>query len=142
GTSASEILTGSIQADNIDGLEGDDTIIGGLGNDVLTGGNGKDVFVFDTTPGQGNSDTITDFNPADDTIQLSSGIFSALAIGALDINAFVTGSSANNASDRIIYNTSTGELFYDADGTGATEALLIATLIGTPTLDAASFVVV
>jgi len=40
---------------------------GGAGNDILTGGAGSDVFVFGANDG---SDTITDFNPAEDKLQL------------------------------------------------------------------------
>jgi Ca2+-binding RTX toxin-like protein len=42
--------------------------------------------------------------------------------------------SAHDASDRLIYNTSTGDLYYDADGTGAKAAILVAHLTGNPVL--------
>ena len=42
--------------------------------------------------------------------------------------------SGRDATDRIIYNTTTGQLFYDGDGNGAGAAQLIATLQGAPTL--------
>ncbi|MBI1731236.1 MAG: hypothetical protein HYR49_00515, partial [Gammaproteobacteria bacterium] len=44
--------------------------------------------------------------------------------------------------DRIIYHTTTGELFYDRDGSGTKAAVLFATLEGAPTLDADDFFVV
>ena len=36
--------------------------------------------------------------------------------------------AAHDATDRVIYNTSTGQLWYDADGSGAAAALPVATL--------------
>jgi serralysin len=49
---------------------------------------------------------------------------------------------AGNADDRIIYETDTGKLFYDADGSGAGAAVQFAVLTGNPTITNADFVVV
>jgi Ca2+-binding RTX toxin-like protein len=47
------------------------------------------------------------------------------------------------ASDHyVVYNTSTGALFYDADGSGSGAAMQFATLTGNPTLTNQDFVVV
>ena len=56
---------------------------------------------------------------ADDTIQLENAIFTALtATGTLASAAFRANTTglAGDSSDRIIYETDTGKLFYDADG--------------------------
>jgi Ca2+-binding RTX toxin-like protein len=111
---------------------GDDTLSGGLGNDILTGGGGADTFVFDSLlNARTNVDTITDFSHADDTIQLLKSIMTGLgALGELNANDFKLSGEALDLSDRIIYNKTTGGLFYDADGSGSTSAVQVA-LIGT-----------
>ncbi len=143
-----ENLTGSAYADRFTGNSGANTLAGGLGNDTLGGGTGADVFVFNTAPnGSTNRDTITDFASASDKIQLENAIFTALG----GTGAFVTGDArfyagvaAHDASDRIVYNQSTGALLYDADGNGAGTAVQIA-LLGTtthPALAATDLVVI
>ena len=73
----------------------------------------------------------------------SSAIFTAAGpLGALNANAFVTGAAAADASDRIIYNNLTGQLFYDADGNGAGAAVLFANLSPGLTLTASDFQVI
>jgi Ca2+-binding RTX toxin-like protein len=78
-------------------------------------------------------------------LRLDDDIFSALATvagGALDAaesRASATG-IATAAADRILYDTSTGELYYDADGAAA--AILFATLTGAPEITAADFLLV
>jgi Ca2+-binding RTX toxin-like protein len=42
------------------------------------------------------------------------------------VTSFAT--SAHAASDRLIYNTGTGGLYYDADGTGGVDSVQIATI--------------
>ena len=63
-----DLLVGGEGDDTIDGGAGDDFIIGGDGDDTLTGGAGADLFMFGS--GHGN-DTITDFDTANDRIDLS-----------------------------------------------------------------------
>lgn len=121
------VLSGGVGSDNLYGLSGNDVLIGGAGNDRLEGGLGADTFVFNAPVGAGNIDTINDFNVADDVIHLSRATFNVGA-GTLAAGAFVIGSAAADTDDRIIYNSTTGALLYDADGNGAGAAVQIATL--------------
>ncbi|MFI0849759.1 hypothetical protein [Mesorhizobium sp. IMUNJ 23232] len=51
--------------------------------------------------------------------------------------------SAGDASDRILYNSDTGNLCYDRDGSGsAYAAIKFASLTGSPTITAADFVAI
>ena len=129
GNSAANGLNGGGGGDILNGLGGADTLNGGTGGDNLTGGAGADNFVFDTTPGGGNVDNITDFTVVDDTIQLDRTIFSGItANGTLAASAFQAGTAAVDASDRIIYDSATGNIFYDADGVGGVAQVLFATV--------------
>ena len=98
----------------------------------MTGGLGNDLFVFSSTLNAStNVDEITDFNVANDTIELNSSIFTALTqTGTLDVAAFVAnaGGTAANASQHIILDTTTGDLYYDADGNGSGAAVKFAHL--------------
>ena len=141
GGSLGDRLTGLGGADVLNGFGGDDILSGGAGRDILTGGPGHDTFVFDTRLARTNKahkmaglDRIADFTVADDTIQLSKAVFNKvgkggiLKTGMLAKGAFYLGSSAHDASDRVIYDRKSGALYYDKDGTGSHEAIQIATL--------------
>ncbi|WP_152047658.1 calcium-binding protein [Aureimonas psammosilenae] len=131
GNAADNRLDGNSGNNELHGGAGADILQGGLGNDRLWGDAGQDTFVFSTKPGTGNVDTIVDFSVADDTIQLARSAFNAFkGTGALQADAFYAGNTnaAHDASDRVIYNAKTGDLFYDADGTGAGKAVQFAHL--------------
>jgi Ca2+-binding RTX toxin-like protein len=68
GDDGSDIVRGNSGNDIIDGGGGSDIISGNEGNDLLTGGSGHDTFQFASGDGH---DTITDFDAARDTIELS-----------------------------------------------------------------------
>ncbi len=128
GNNLANTLIGNGAANTISGNDGDDIIDGGLGKDMLTGGNGRDSFVFSSALGTANVDQIKDFKVVDDAILLDQMIFSALAAGQLSQENIVKGTQALDATDQIIYNSSAGQLLYDADGAGDIDAVLFATI--------------
>jgi len=77
-----------------------------------------------------NKDVITDFSLTDDVIELDNSIMTAIGLttGTLASSKFFVGTAAHDANDSIIYNQSTGALYYDMDGTGASAAVQIATI--------------
>ena len=145
GNALANTLTGNSGINNLSGGNGNDLLFGGLGNDNLTGGLGNDTFIFNTKLNStSNRDTITDFTNNNDTIQLSKSVMSALGVlGTLSANDFKLSTQTLDSSDRIIYNQTSGTLFYDADGSGRSSALQIAILDSRPTdIDYTDFVVV
>jgi len=148
GNNGVNILIGNGGADTLNGFAGNDRLYGGLGNDRLTGGAGQDSFVFDTAinvAGTPNIDTVVDFNVADDVIWLENAIFTKLsATGALPSGAFAANATglATQADDRIIYETDTGKLFYDTNGSAAGGAFQFAVLSSMPALTADDFLVI
>mgnify|MGYP001189145845 CR=1 FL=1 len=120
-----------------------DTLTGGSGLDTLIGGFGGDFFVFNSAPAATNVDTIADFNVVNDIIRLENSVFTTIgAAGNLAAAAFRVGASAGDATDRIIYNAATGQLFYDSDGIGGVAQIQFATLTAGLALTAADFKVI
>lgn len=141
GEDGNDTLFGFGGNDLLAGGAGNDYLIGGAGNDNLTGGSGLDFFSFNLPTGNG-IDRITDFNPADDTIGIEAAGFGAgLVAGTLLQTQFVLGTGAKNPSDRFIYNQFTGALFFDPDGTGASDQVQIAEITTKPVISFADIVV-
>ena len=136
---AGQTLTGTSSADNLTGSAGNDKIYGKAGNDVLTGGAGADTFVFDTALGSSNVDTIKDFTPGVDKIELSSKVFTALWVQELGTDVFRVGTKALDHNDHIIYDQATGTLSYDADGSGSIAAVQFAKVAAGLALSASDF---
>jgi Ca2+-binding RTX toxin-like protein len=120
-------LTGNAFGQMLIGNAGDNVLNGKGGVDTLRGNTGSDTFVFDTAVGASNVDTVADFNVAADTIALGHSVF-GLAAGALGQTAFHTGTAAADASDRVIYDSASGNLYFDADGNASGVAVLFARL--------------
>ena len=145
GGTAGDVLRGDSFANYFYGHLGNDLLSGGGGNDTLAGAQGADTFRFNTALNAAtNVDHITDF-ATEDTIHLDDAVFTTLTAGALAADAFHSAAgatSAADASDRIVYNTTTGALYYDADGVGGVAAVQFADLDNNAALTSADFFVV
>jgi Ca2+-binding RTX toxin-like protein len=140
GNGSANVLSGRGANDTIKGGAGADDLHGGLGNDRLTGGSGLDDFYFDTALSSSNLDKILDFVAAEDAIKLDMSVFSAIAAGKLAAGAFRLGTAAADANDRIIYDSATGKIYYDADGSGGGAKVLFAQVTAWTTLTNADFI--
>jgi Ca2+-binding RTX toxin-like protein len=137
GTSIGNRMTGNGGANYLDGRGGNDTLAGGAGTDTLVGGAGNDTFVF----AQLGADRISDFASGGDRIAFEDSVFSGVAsAGSFRSGAGI--SSGQDADDRVIYNSSTGQLYYDADGAGGAAGQLVATLANAPGLAASDIAVI
>jgi Ca2+-binding RTX toxin-like protein len=144
GNGLNNAIIGNPGPNKISGGLGSDTLNGGDFHDRLTGGGGADSFVFTSAAVAANSDTIADFHHVDDTIRLQNAVMTSLhTTGTLAAANFFNGAQAHDANDYIIYNPSTGGLYYDSDGTGAHAQVLLATISNRPAdLAAADFLVI
>jgi Ca2+-binding RTX toxin-like protein len=125
--SAAVSATGNGLANALTGNNAANKLYGAAGNDSLRGNGGADGFHFDSALNAStNVDRILDFSVADDTIFLDRAIFKGIAAGALSSAAFVNGSAATDAADRILYDKASGNIFYDSDGSGGAAAVLFA----------------
>ncbi|MCE2871980.1 MAG: FG-GAP-like repeat-containing protein [Oxalobacteraceae bacterium] len=113
GSRQDDSLNGNSLANSIKGNAGNDTMDGGLGKDSLVGGDGADIFVFSTKPATTNVDTISDYQVGVDKIKLSSKVFAKLK-SATDYLTF--GTSSDSPTNYLVYDTTSGKLSYDADG--------------------------
>lgn len=146
GSQAANQLRGEGGADTLDGAGGADVLVGGRGADMLTGGLGNDTFAFQNLDQIG--DVITDFSAAtgnDDRFQITAaGFGGGLVAGALAAAQFRSRADnvAQDADDRFIFRTTDHTLWFDADGTGAGAAVMVADLQAGAALTAADFLLV
>jgi hypothetical protein len=131
--------------DMLDGGSGKDSLYGGLGKDKLIGGVAADKFVFSVKAGAANADKIFDFGDGSDRIVLDHESFKGLKTGALSDAKFYAApgaTAAHDKSDRVVYDETTGRLYFDDDGPGGHVALLVATLASHASLSADDFIIV
>jgi Ca2+-binding RTX toxin-like protein len=132
GGAGDDKITGGGNADRLAGGSGNDTLSGSGGADRLLGGDGEDSFVFSSAPA---ADEILDFTSSEDHIVLDRSVFTAFVAAGTVIAASVQvaasgaiTATSGDGDDFLKYATDTGELYYDANGSGAGGLLLIATV--------------
>ena len=138
GNDLSNRLMGNVQDNELVGFGGDDVLAGGAGNDVLIGGSGADWFLVDAL-GHGVDRWLDiDVSQGDKIgVKLTEAMRSSLRGGLVDgsgnLAAGVVQSGAGmriaqEADDRWLYDSDSGQLRWDADGSGGTAAELVAVL--------------
>ena len=142
---ASQAIEAGFGFDVVSAGGGNDTIRGGGGRDTLEGGTGADRFVFDAyLSAATNIDTIVDFTPAEDQIVLDRAIFTTLNPGSrLQASSLRAGPgvvAATAPGERLLYDSSSGTLAFDRDGSGTVDAPVpFAILANRPVLTSDAF---
>lgn len=145
GDSTNNHMRGQYWDEVLRGFEGNDTLVGGLGNDTLWGGQGRDRFVFDTTPTTSNNDSIMDFDAGQDTIVLSRKVFQAFRkSGNHGPWNFTEGTRAQDRNDFLIWDSDSGTLYYDMNGSrsGGIKKIVDIELVGHQDLSWSNFEIV
>jgi Ca2+-binding RTX toxin-like protein len=137
-------LTGNDLDNIVIGNAGENLLDGSFGHDRLDGLGGEDSYAFTTFLSSFNVDTIVEFDGGDggDAILIDNAVFTGLALGLLDPNAFHLGTAAADADDRIIYDIATGALYFDQDGAGGVAQIQFAILEANPVLTSADITVI
>lgn len=154
GDNDDNVLEGQGGWDRLYGRQGDDTLLGQNGGDKIYGNGGADVmsggednvmdrFIYfqisDSRDGEGRRDTITDFDPGEDRIELSrlDANENTAANEAFD---FVGTSAFTNTAGELRYFHTGGDTIIQADVDGDGDADFEIELTGTLTLSAGDFV--
>lgn len=128
---AGSLLAGLAGRDTLIGGAGEDVLAGGLGADRLTGGAGADHFRYGSA-GEGG-DSVTDFLPGSDVIEVSAAGFGGGLAASMDLLA--TGRFTSNTmglsdapagTGQFILEPDADQLWWDADGEGTAAAVRIA----------------
>lgn len=166
GTSEPNRLVGTDGADRLEGFAGDDSLrglnghdsllggggndslFGGKGNDFLNGGSGQDLLVggagndtFKLNRNDGSLVTIQDFQSDRDRLLIDQAGFDlSLKPGSLAPSRFLLGNRAVKRSQRFVYQPTSGQLYFDADGNGPKPKVKIASLAPSSRLKASDIV--
>jgi hypothetical protein len=132
GGTGNDRLVGGDGRDRLIGGNGNDVLVGGAGNDLLTGGAGRDVFVF--TALSERTDRISDFDPANDLIDLRSIFANPAFDGANSFARFTQ-------FVQLVQVGASTEVRIDADGNSGSTALVTLQNLSVNAVSAEHFVV-
>ncbi len=150
GLGGNDWLEGRGGFDYLLGGDGADTLNGAFGYDLFTGGTGADLFVynngFEGGAFAGGGEVITDFQSGVDKIAFI-GATSGFASFSLGANLFLqtsgpTGTQGTTNGPTLIYDRTAGALWFDSNGNQAGGLNYLASLLNTPTLTGADFIVI
>ncbi len=134
GNAGANLLSGLGGADTIAGGKGDDTIVGGAGADHMESGRGAEVFRWASADEGG--DTVSKYRGFEDGVEISAAGFGGGLVAGIDLVA--TGRYVENKSGlaatvglgQFIYETVARALWWDVDGLGGADAVLLTNLQG------------
>jgi len=103
--------------------------------------------VFDWLPTTvSDFDTVADFTGAQgDKLVISGAVFTGLSTGfgtTLAATSLALGTVATTTSAQLVYDSASGDLSYDADGTGLGALVKVASITGNPNLTNLDFLLV
>ncbi len=131
GNASDNTLIGNASSNVLAGGDGADLLDGKGGVDTYTGGGGADQFFFHDSDGQ--EETVTDFEHGVDLIALdpTEVLFDAVTSTNL-FNVATIGGNTGSAEPQLIFETTTGKLYFDVDGnsSGGDPAFVIGILTG------------
>lgn len=126
-----DYLYGGGDADFLFGGSGNDSLNGFAGSDQLTGGADFDHFFLLGALADHGLTTITDMTHGGDRIHIDAAWGGGFTSRVLSTAQFLSGAGVTEAalsSQRIVYDTTTGNLYFDVDGKDGAAAVLIANL--------------
>ena len=145
GNTAANKLIGVDGNDTLSGNGGADTLVGGAGDDSMAGGAGADQFLFDVPAPEAGVDRITDMAAGTDKIAVTPDWGGGLVNGGLVAGQFLSGAGITQATttdQRFIYNTTTGNLYFDVDGLAGAPGVKFAVLVNHAAITFEDFLVV
>lgn len=139
GGSGNDLLEGGDDRDRLEGGGGRDTLLGGQGNDTIVGGRGRDSLDgglgedrFHWAAADDGNDTIAGFISFEDVITISASAFGGGLVAGVGLSAaqFETNATglASTDSVRFVFDTDKARLLFDADGSDAGAAVVLATI--------------
>lgn len=129
-------INGNSYSNSLNGGAGADWLQGGDSSDTLTGGTGADQFWFGKS--ETGLDIVNDFTKGEDKV-----VCIGFGTGSLSAGYnFAVDGGPTGARATFIYNTTTGVLSFDQDGTGSIAAAQIAAFSSKPILAVSDFIVV
>lgn len=143
GGNGNDLIYGAGGTDIMSGDGGNDIMVAYQTKDKLTGGAGSDTFVFYSYEGAMNA-TVTDFKSGTDFLDVECYSISLNDFVVMDSTNFSSGKglTSSKSSSKFVYDSSKGNLYFDADGNGSGKGQLIVTLVGTKTLSTNDFTAV
>ncbi len=141
GSNGNDVIFGGGGVDSLSGGFGNDVLIGAAGSDILSGGAGADQFRYNG--GEIGIDQILDFTPGTDRITLANPSVENAGFNHTTNITVVQGpgaAAATSADSTFIYDSLTGLLSYDADGSRVGGVMALAYLASGLTLSASDFI--